>query len=323
MKNKAPHRLDSPRSGTRSIYGIAAGICLAAVLPAGAATIYASGRNTVATNYPVGNYYYSIDTNTGIATPISPALSTAAPTGLGAVGSQLVGFKDGTHGTVNPFTGTFTPVGTNNGLTLSGYEVFNGYGYGVPSSGTERRLQQIDITTSMTVAIGTGNSIGSTMDVFYGNLAGTNSPSILSLGSVGNTLYGVNSGTGKNNLFALDTITGGATILGTPNAVATSGNPGATYSGFAALTGVDENGDGIYDSLYGNVNFYNPDGSGPAAEQNYGGVVKYDLANGTWNLVGSNSGILFFGFGSPVPEPGTTALAALGFAMAMRRRRSK
>lgn len=302
----------------------------AVVAPSEAAIIYAAGRNLSDSSYPTGAYYYQIDTATGAATRISPLLTANGPNGLAAMGDQIVGFSAGTHGFVNPIAGTFSPVGTTNGLTLSGYEVLNGSGYGVPSSGSDRRLQRIDLSTSAATALGGGNPIGSAMDTFYGNASGTNNPSILALGSVGNTLYGVNSGAGKYNLVALNPDTGEATFIGAPNAVATSGNPGARYDGFAALTGVDEDGDNVYDSLYGGINFYDPDGlGGPLAEQNFGGVIRFDLNNGTWSLVGNNPGVIFFGFASPtasaIPEPGTITMVAVGLALAggiaLRRRR--
>lgn len=301
----------------------------AVVAPSEGAIIYAAGRNLSDSSYPTGSYYYEIDTDTGLATRISPLLAANGPNGLAAVGSQIVGFSNGTHGVVNPVTGTFTPVGTSNGLGINGYEVLNGSGYGVPNSGADRRLFQIDINTSAATAIGVGNPIGAAMDTFYGNTAGTNSPTIISLGSVGGTLYGVNTEANKMNLVAINPSTGEATIIGAPNAVATSGTPGARYNGFAALTGVDEDGDNVYDSLYGGINFYDPDGTtGPAPDQNFGGVIRFDLNNGTWSLVGNNPGVIFFSFASPtaaVPEPGTVAMAVMGLALAggvaLRRRR--
>jgi len=88
------------------------GICLLLVgrLPAG--VIFASGQNNGDPTHASGNHYYSIDINTGVATPISPQLSGSAPAGLASVGSQIVGFKDGQHGGVDPHTGIFTPNGS-------------------------------------------------------------------------------------------------------------------------------------------------------------------------------------------------------------------
>jgi hypothetical protein len=286
-----------------------------------AATIIATGQNNGDPTHTSGNYYYSIDTSTGIATPISPQLTGSSPAGLSAVGTQLVGFKDSQHGVVNPVAGTFSPVGASNGLSITGYEVLGGSGYGVPTSGPDRRLQQINLATSVATAIGTGTPIATALDTFFANPAGTNSPFIISMGSVGSTLYGVHLGTGKNNLVALDPTTGSATVLGTANAVGTSGNPGVgSYSGFAAMTGVDSNNDGVYDQLFGNVNFFDPDASGPLASQRLGGVARYDLNNGTWTLVGTNPGLIFFGFGSPIPEPATLSVIAGAAVLGLRRR---
>jgi len=244
------------------------------------------------------------------------------------VGTQLVGFKDSRHGTIDPISGVFTPVGASNGLSLTGYEILNGNGYGVPTSGADRRLQRIDLATSAATPLGVGTPIADALDTFFGNAAGTNAPFIIGLGSVVNTLYGVHLGTGKNNLVSIDPTTGNATVLGVPNAVGTSGNPGlGSYSGFAAMTGVDENSDGAFDALFGNVNFYDPDSAGPLSSQRLGGVARYDLSNGTWSLVGTNPGLIFFGMGSvAVPEPSSLALLVIAGVCAMlvrARRRSR
>lgn len=289
---------------------------------ASAAVILATGQNNGDPTHQTGNYYYRIDTATGVATPVSPLLSGSAPSGLSSIGTQLVGFKDGQHGTIDPFAGLFSPVGTANGFSITGYEVLSGFGYGVPTAGTERRLQRVDLVTSAATPLGAGNPIGDALDAFFGNPAGTNAPFIIGLGSVGNTLYGVHLGTNKNNLVALNPSTGDATVIGAPNAVGTSGNPGSgAFSGFSAMTGVDEDFDGTTDALFGNVNFFDPDAGGPLASQRFGGVVRYDLSAGTWTLVGNNPGLIFFGFGSPVPEPAGLALLACAAAMLVARRR--
>jgi len=304
---------------------------LAFVSPASAAIIFATGQNNGDSSHTSGNYYYSIDTATGVATAISPLLPGSSPAGLSAIGNQLVGFKNGQHGAVDPVAGTFAPAGASNGFSITGYEVFNGFGYGVPTSGSDRRLQQIDLLSSTATPLGEGNPIGAVMDSFYGEAPGTNNPFIISMGSVGDTLYGIHIGGSKNNLLSLDPSNGSATVIGGVNAVGTSGNPGeGRFSGFSALTGVDEDSDGMYDTLYGNVNFFDPDAGGPESSQRLGGVARYDLSNGTWEMVGTNPGLIFFGFGSSpasrstVPEPpaGFAILLLTGAAMEFFRRRT-
>ncbi|MEJ7638005.1 MAG: hypothetical protein WKF75_08500 [Singulisphaera sp.] len=74
------------------------------------------------------------------------------------------------------------------------------------------------------------------------------------------------------------------------------------------MTGVDEDGDGRYDALFGGVNFFDHDADRSTAVQP-GGVARYNLGDGTYSLVGTNPGVIFFGFGStpvPVPEPGAS-----------------
>lgn len=288
-----------------------------------AGVIYASGQNNGDPSHSTGNYYYRIDTTTGQATPVSPLLSGGAVAGLaGTPDGRLLGFSAGQVGEVNPFTGTFTPVGVSNGLSVTGFDVYNGSGYGVPTSGSDRRLHRFNLTDSTASPLGASNAIGAALDTFFGDASGTNIPFIIGLGSVGDTLYGVHLANAKNNLVALSPIDGSVSVLGAINAVGTSGNPGAgAYSGFAAMTGVDESGDGIYDALFGSVNFFDPDGTGPLPSQRLGGIARYDLSNGTWSLVGTNPGLIFFGFGSPIPTPGAAMVLGLGGLLAARRRR--
>lgn len=317
----------------------AAGIGLS-IGPASAAVIIASGQNNGDPTHASGNYYYSIDSVTGVATPISPLLSGGAPSGLaGTPDGRLLGFQGGRIGEINPFAGTFTPVGSNNGLQITGIDVIHdGRAFGVPVSGTDRRLHQIDLLTSAATPVGPAGAIGSTLDSFFGVAPGTTQPFIIGAGSIArrqnigtnsnpsfvtvSTIYGVHLQSNRSQLVAINPDSGFASVVGGLNSVGNSGNPGTgVYSGFAAMTGVDSDGDGLYDELFGCVNFYDPDGTGPLPSERLGGVARYNLADGSWSLVGTNQGLIFFGFGSVVPEPATVTLVALAAALPLRRRR--
>ena len=271
-----------------------------ATFSAAGTDIIASGQNNGDPSHSSGNYYYRINTSTGVATPISPLLSGSAPSGLaGTADGRLLGFQSGRVGEIDPVAGTFTPIGTSNGLSITGFEVIGDFGYGVPTSGADRRLHRIDLTTSEATPIGIPGVIAGALDTFFGVAPGVTSPFIIGLGSVSGTLYGVHVGTARNNLVAIDPTTGAATPIGVVNAVGTSGGTGVgSFAGFSAMTGVDEDGNGVNDALFGNVNFVDPDASGPIPSQRLGGVARYDIATGTWSMVGTNPGIIFFGFGS-------------------------
>ena len=67
------------------------------------------------------NFYYAIDPTTGIATPVSPALTEFPPAALAGDGpSRLLGFDDGQLVEIEPTTGAQTPIGANNGLASTG-----------------------------------------------------------------------------------------------------------------------------------------------------------------------------------------------------------
>lgn len=142
---------------------------------------------------------------------------------------------------------------------------------------------------------------------------------MISLGAVGNTLYGVDLET--NSLIALNPDTGRAGVVGPVGAVGNVTNGAVSYSGFSALTGVDETGDGEFDALFGAVNFARENDE----TERLGGIARYDLTDGSWELVGTNPGIIFFGMGSsPVPEPsGIMFLSLTVMSQCFRRRRSR
>jgi hypothetical protein len=180
----------------------------------------------------------------------------------------------------------------------------------VVTFGGNRQLYQINLLTGAATAVGAPGQIGAAFDSAFGLAAGTAAPFVISLGSVGDHLYGVNLESGRQNLVRIDPATGSAMVIGTPDAVDL--NDFGRYSGYSALTGVDENGDGAFDALFGSVNFWDHDGNPGTSDLRLGGIARYDLTDGTWSLVGTNPGVIFFGMGaSPVPEPGTLALVAI------------
>jgi hypothetical protein len=264
------------------------------------------------------NFVYAIDTVTGEATAVSP-VTTGLPSAMaGTIDQRLLGFKSGQLSELDPKTAGLTPIGADNGLSATGFEVLpGGQGFLTPFNDDfdTQQLFALDIATGAASPIGSSaTAIGDAIDTAAGNPLGTARPFIISLGAVGETLYGVDLDT--NSLVSLDPETGSAGVVGDVGAVGSVTNGDATYSGFAALTGVDEDADGAFDALFGAVNFVN-DGTDTLR---LGGVARFDLADGTWQLVGTNPGVIFFGFGStPVPEPASVLLlAAGGFALARR-----
>ncbi|MEM9586663.1 MAG: PEP-CTERM sorting domain-containing protein, partial [Planctomycetota bacterium] len=178
----------------------------------------------------------------------------------------------------------------------------------------------LDLDTGAASAISSSaTTIGDAIDLASGNPSGTSSPFLISLGGVGNTLYGVDLD--SDSLISLDPETGDASVVGAVGAVGSVTNGSASYSGFSALTGVDEDEDGQYDALFGSVNFIR------AGDDLFrlGGVARYDLTDGTWQLVGTNPGVIFFGFGAAaVPEPSTFSLLAIAtVGLCVRSRRSR
>lgn len=327
-----------PRNGIRVHWLLAAALGGLAVLSAAQAsgvTIYATGQLLIPGDpaIPPGqpghddtrqNFVYAIDSTTGVATPISPA-TTGLPSALaGAGSSRLLGFRNGQLLEIEPTTGAQAPIGANNGLNSTGFDVTDdGRGFLLPLDAAfqTQQLHAIDLATGVPTPIGgSATAIGDAIDLAAGSPPGTSEPFVIGLGSVGDAIYGVDLD--SLSLIAIDSILGSVSVIGSVGAVGSVG--GGAYSGFAAMTGVDEDGDGRFDALFGNVNFFDHDGDPTTPTLRLGGVARYDLGDGTWSLVGTNPGVIFFGFASnPVPEPSTALLFALGLAGLARSRASR
>ena len=292
-----------------------AALAVCAIVAAASAqpVIYASGQllipGTDGHDDSRENYLYEINTLTGEATAISPVTS-GLPAAMGATASgHIFGFSAGQLVEINPTAGTTTAIGANNGLSSTAFDITaSGSAYITPFDGdfNTQQLFNIDLHTGAATAIGSASAIGDAIDTARGTALGTAEPFVISLGSVGNTLYGIDLDT--DTLVSIDSLTGAAGVIGSVGAVGLANGGG--YSGFSALTGVDEDLDGSYDALFGSVNY------DPAGER-IGGLARFDLTTGEWSLVGTNDGLIYFGFASsPVPAPGAASVLALGGVLA-------
>jgi hypothetical protein len=277
-----------------------------------AGVIYASGQllieNDPGTHDDVReNRIFRIDTTTGVATPVSPLFDGSTPPALaGTRSGELLGIRSGRLGSVDVEAGGFNPFGDPIGATATAFDVMSdGRGFLLPFNADfdTQQLFSIDLMTALIAPVGSPTAIGDAIDVAAGHAPGTAEPFLIGLGSVGDRLFGVDLDT--ESLIVIDPDTGVAGVAGALGAV--GGSNGGGFSGFAAMTGVDEDRDGVFDTLYGAVNF-GPDGG------RLGGLARFDLSAGTWDLIGSNPGVIFFGFGaSVVPEPSSVVLLTAGF----------
>ncbi len=260
------------------------------------------------------NFVYRIDLDTGLATPVSPATS-GLPPALGGTPDALFGYRSRSLGTVDPATGAFTTIASGGPSATNLDLLADGRAYLVPFDAAfeTQQLHRFDVGSLVWLPLGSATSAGDAIDLARGTPAGTAEPFVISLGSVGDALFGIDLDSGS--LVRFDADTGTASVVGEVGAV-TAGTA-ADYSGFAALSGADTDGDGDFDSLFGVANFLSTAG-GPA--ERLGGIIRFDLDDGTWDLVGTNPGVIFFGMGaqpSHVDGPSTTALALLGIGLAV------
>lgn len=293
---------------------------LALALPASAqaaALIYATGqaRFEPGEGHSSGNFIYRIDPDTGVATPVTGVLDRPTPAALGGTPDRrLLGFQNGAVVQVSPQAESWTPITPDTGFSATGFDVLaDGRAYIAPFNAEfeTQQLGRVDVTTGAVALLGSASAVGDAIDLALGRELGTAEPFIISLGSVGGLLYGVDLD--SYSLVALDPDGGAAAVVGDVGAV--RAGELAPYTGFSALTGFDRDGDGAFDELLGTVNFL--DGA------RLGGIARFSLADGSWELLGTNPGVIFFGLGSlQVPEPGWLLAPALGFLALARRKRA-
>jgi hypothetical protein len=175
------------------------------------------------------------------------------------------------------------------------------------------QLFSVNLQTAAIAAVNEQRTISDAItavggDGFFANVG--------ALGSVGNTLYAIDIRT--SSLVTLDPDSGAASVVGGAAGLLLSGELStgisrSRYSAFTALTGVDANRDGEFDTLIGAVNNFDDDNDPATAGIAIGGVARFDLTTGLWDLIGTNPGIRFASFASiPVPEPSGLVLAMLG-----------
>ena len=270
------------------------------------------------------NFLFAVDSTTGIATPVSPETSGLPSALAGTADQQLLGYQfSGQLVEIGLDSAIQTPIAEPTDLGATSFDILeDGRGFIVPfdESFNTQQLHQIDVTTGAATPLGSSQTVGDAIDDARSTQLGTANPFVISLGSVDNSLYGIDLDT--DSLIQFDSETGDAAVVGEVGAV-TAGDR-AIFSGFAALTGVDTDTDGRFDTLFGNVNFIDDDNDPATPVQRLGGIASYDLSDGSWELVGTNPGVIFFGFGaSPaaVPEPGVLlGLLSVGFLGRWKRR---
>lgn len=286
---------------------------------ANAAVIFATGQlRSDGHAHASGNYVFRIDADTGKATPVTGVINRPVPAALaGTTSERLIGFTGGRLVQIDTYADTWTPFAPASGISAFGLEIVGGSAYTLPFDAAfeTQQLHRIDLVSGVATASGAASAAGDAIDLALGRALGTAEPFIIGLGAVGNTLYGVDLDT--YSLIAFDPASGTAALVGAPGAV-TAGDR-SIYAGFSALTGFDRDDDGVFDELLTTVNF-TVEGN---VSTRLGGIGRFNLGDGSFDLIGTNPGVIFFGLGSvAVPEPGWLIVPALAALVAIRRGRA-
>lgn len=272
---------------------VGAGLAMAGLAGAALATVPPGHILAVAAPAPGQNFFYTIDPATGVATQQAPTPGGSIFSAIAADrGGRFFAYSNGAIFSINTSTWTLEQLAPAQGPPATGLDIVLaapgaglGTGYVIPTTG-DVRLHSINLSSGVATPLGNPGGVAATLDAFYGS--GPNSPFIIGLGSVGTDLFGVHTASGRTNLVRFNPTTGEATVLGTPNS--TPGSAGGGWTGFASMTGVDTDNDGHFDAIFGGVNFLNG--------ARTGAVARYNLVDGTFELVGTNPSLIFFSMAS-------------------------
>ncbi len=302
-----------------AMFMLAGGASAAAPLLVGYGQPFGSGGHGAGN----GVYLFGHD---GVFTSFIPFPGQGAWAGLASTpDGRLLGFASAQLAQLDLATQTVTPIGGPSNVNATGFDVLStdGRGFVVPfdSNFETQQLHQLDLTTGQATPIGSPKAVQEAIEAVLGQPMGNvynGGPFIIGLGSVGNTIYGVDLVT--YSLIGLSPNDGSAFVVGALGAVGSVAHPSGQgrYFGFAGLTGVDQSNDGIFDTLYMVVNYYDPTPGVPGDTQAIGGIAQVNLSDGTWTMVGTNPGHIFYGLAA-VPEPAALLLVLLG-GVALRRR---
>ncbi len=271
-----------------------------------------------------GNGVYLFGTN-GVHTDFIPFPGQGAWAGLASTpDGRLLGFASGQLAELHVPTQSVTPIGGPSNVNATGFDILeDGRGFIVPfdSEFDTQQLHQLDLTTGQATPLGSPKAVQEAIEAVLGQPMGNvyaSGPFIIGLGSAGGTIYGADLVT--LSLIALSPNTGVASVVGSLGAIGSVQHPSGQgrYFGFAGLTGVDTSGDGLFDTLYMCVNYYDPTPGVPGDTQAIGGIARVNLTDGTWTMVGENPGHIFYGLAA-VPEPAGMLLAGLGMLFVRRR----
>ena len=312
----------------RTLIHLTAAVAVAAYGAAAGATsvLYAVGQAFAPGHgHDTGNFLWSIDVSTGAATQIAPIA-----TGIAGLATSPDGTLYGRSGlnlyTVSTLDASTALVGSAVAGSATSLEIMpDGRAFTLPFNNNfdTAQLHSLDLLTGLQTPVGSETALLDAINLAFPDRDTTYGPFVISLGSVGDRLYGLDLET--NTLLDIDPDSGAAAAHGAFNAAAMETADGY-WSGFAGLTGVDTDDDGINDALYGVANYYYDYATATSSAR--GAIGLFDLTTSTWSLVGENEGVIFYslaaGETAPIPEPTSLALLGLGGGMlALRRRRGQ